>query len=215
MIAAPRPELYDLGKDPGEGANRVDADRPVARRLVAAVREIEQRPASSAAGIGAPEALAKLRALGYLGAGESAGEPPMGLPDPKDRIDLRDRLTAGEEALREGNLAAAQRAFDAVLGVEPNNRFATLRSGTALLEAGRLPEAAKRLARAVELDPEPAEARFALADALMRLGRGREARGAGAIGFGFAPRSRSAASVQTRKYLGGWYVERCRAFQGL
>lgn len=175
LIAAPRPELYDLGKDPGEGTNRVDAERPVARRLVAAMREIEQRPAASAVGVEAPEALAKLRALGYLGAGASSGEPPTGLPDPKDRIDLRDRLAAGEEALREGRLAEALRAFDGVLAIEPNNRFAALRSGTALLEAGRLPEAAKRLARAVELDPERAEARFALGDALMRLGRVREA----------------------------------------
>lgn len=175
LISAPRPELYDLGKDAAEGTNRIDAERPVARRLVASMREIEKRPGLSAATLEEPEATAKLRSLGYLGAGSRAGEPPPGLPDPKDRIDLRDRLTEGEEAFREGRLAAALAAFDAVLAAEPNNRFATLRSGTALLKAGRLEEAAKRLARAVELDPDRAEARFALGDALMRLGRHREA----------------------------------------
>ncbi len=41
----------------------------------------------------------------------------------------------------------------------------------AWLRLGRLPEAVRRLELAVELDPERAEARFALADALMRSGR--------------------------------------------
>ncbi len=176
LIAAPKPELYDLSRDPAEATNRIDSERPVARRLEAALREIEKRPAVSAPGVEAPEAVAKLRALGYLGAGSpSADQPPTGLPDPKDRIELRDKLTAGEDALQEGRFAAAIAAFDAVLAVEPSNRFATTRSGTALLEAGRYAEAAKRLTRAVQLDPDRAEARFALGDVLLRLGKPREA----------------------------------------
>ncbi len=175
LIAAPRPELYDLKADAGEGTNRIDAARPVARRLATALREIEARPERAAAANDEPETVAKLRSLGYLGAGGSAERPPAGLADPKDRIELRDRLAEGEEALREGRVAAALSAFDAVLAAEPTNRFASLRSGTALLKAGRIAEAAERLGRAVELDPERAEARFALGDALMRLGRYREA----------------------------------------
>ena len=175
LIAAPRPELYDLAKDPGEAANRIDDDRKTARSLIEATRAIEKRPAAGASAAADPEAAARLRALGYLGAGGAPGEPPAGLPDPKDRVELRDRLQDAEAALREGNLAEALRGFDAVLATEPSNRFATLRSGTALLKAGRAEEAAARLAKAVALDPGRAEARYALGDALMRLGRFREA----------------------------------------
>ncbi|HEV7669193.1 MAG TPA: sulfatase-like hydrolase/transferase [Thermoanaerobaculia bacterium] len=169
LIEAPRPELYDLSKDGGEGTNRIDAEHPVARRLLAALREIEKRPGASGSGVSTTAAAR--RVLGDRGAARSARQPPAGLPDPKDRLDLHDRLVAADEALDEGRFAAAIAAFDAVLAADPNDRFAALRSGTALLQAGRLDEAAKRLARAVELDPEGVEARFALATALTRLGR--------------------------------------------
>jgi len=129
----------------------------------------------TAGGIDDPEALAKLQALGYLGAGAGTSAPPPGLPDPKDRLVERDELVAADAAARAGRLDEALARFDRVLAVEPRNRYATLRSGTALLQAGRLREAADRLAVAVAVDPERAEARFVLADALTRLGRHAEA----------------------------------------
>ncbi|HXU46228.1 MAG TPA: sulfatase-like hydrolase/transferase [Thermoanaerobaculia bacterium] len=172
LIAAPRAELFDLNKDAGEGTNRIDAEHPVARRLTTALREIEKRPAVSRPAVAASDAAR--RALGERGGAKSV-PPAAGLPDPKDRLDVHDRLDAAEDALREGRFAAAISGFEAVLAAEPGNRFAALRSGTALLQAGRLDEAAKRLARAVELDPGGAEARLALATALTRLGRFRAA----------------------------------------
>lgn len=172
LIAAPHAELFDLSKEGREETNRIDAERPVARRLTAALREIETRPAAFRPADAASDAAR--RALGE-GRTAKGAAPPTGLPDPKDRIDLHDRLEAADEALREGRFAAAIAAFDAALAADPANRFAALRSGTALLEAGRLDEAAKRLARAVELDPEGAEAPFALATVLTRLGRFRAA----------------------------------------
>lgn len=168
LIAAPRPELFDLAKDPGEGRDRSEAERPVGRRLAAALREVERRPAAFGPVESASEAVR--RALGERRRATGAAPPP-GLPDPKDRIDLYERLEAADEALRGGRYAAAIAAFDAALAADPGNRFAALRAGTARLEAGRLEEAAERLSRAVELDPEGAEARFALATALSRLGR--------------------------------------------
>ncbi len=186
LVAAPKPELYDLTQDAGEGTNRIAAEHPVALRLAAALKEIDKRPAASGNEVAASEAAR--RVLGARGARKS-GAPSPGLPDPKDRLDLHDRLEAAEDALREGRFAAAIAAFDAVLEVEPNNRFAALRSGTALLQAGRVNEAAKRLTRAVELDPESAEARFALATALTREGRFRDA----------APQWLELASLQPRR----------------
>jgi choline-sulfatase len=170
LIVAPRPELYDLARDPAESNNRVDADRPRARELQAHLRAAEARPGAVAATVDDPAALEKLRALGYVGSGRTAGKPPAGLPDPKDRNLERARLADGENLLRRGDFAGALAQFDAVLATDPGNRFATLRSGIALLKAGRVQDAVPRLRKAVALDPEQAENRYALADALTRSG---------------------------------------------
>jgi arylsulfatase A-like enzyme len=170
LIRAPRPELYDLGSDPGETDNRVDTDRRGARELADRLRRLEARPGPAAARADDPEVVARLRALGYVGAGGGHLEPPAGLPDPKDRIEQRETLLAAEDDLRAGRPERAIAGFDAVLAVDPDNRFALLRSGVALLVAGRTEAAARRLHRAVTADPDRAEARFALGDALMRLG---------------------------------------------
>jgi len=170
LIAAPRPELYRLEADPGETQNLIDIYPERARELGALLRSLESRAGVTASAIADPQALAQLQALGYVGAGAWDQEPPDGLPDPKDRIELRERLHDAEEAMRQGRFGEALEVFDAVLQAEPGNRCATLRSGVALLKAGRPAEAAHRLQRAVELDPNRAEAHYALADALMRIG---------------------------------------------
>lgn len=187
LIAAPRPELYDLAADPGETVNLLApataAGRPApageeaeraARRLRTALREVEARPAASAGATDDPETLARLAALGYVGAGAAAGEPPPGLPDPKDRIALRETLTEADDRLRRGRTAEALAGFERVLAAEPGNRFALVRSGIALGRLGRHDEAIDRLRRAAA-DPAQAETRTALADALLRAGRPAEA----------------------------------------
>lgn len=175
LIDAPRPELYDLHADPGETASLDARTTAEARRLRLAMEEIERRPPAAASRAADPEILERLRSLGYVGAGAPESAPPSGLPDPKDRILDRDRLTEAEQLMRGGSLEAALRIFDDVLAREPENRAATLRSGVTLLKLGRLASAVERLERSVRLDPARAEARFALGDALMRTGRYREA----------------------------------------
>jgi arylsulfatase A-like enzyme/Flp pilus assembly protein TadD len=170
LIEAPRPELYDLASDPAEQRNLIEQRPDQARRLRALLDEIEQRPAVGSSGLADEEALARLRALGYVGAGSRGDEVPSGLADPKDRIALRDRLQEGEQLLEAGRFAEAVRVFDAVLAVEPDSRFAVLRSGIALLKSGRIDQAIARLERSTTLDPDRAEAHYALADALMRSG---------------------------------------------
>jgi choline-sulfatase len=170
LVAAPRPELYDLARDPAEAVNRVDAERRRARELQAQLRAVEALPALASTVVDDPAALAELRALGYVGSGRTAGKPPAGLADPKDRLVERAKLADGEALLRQGDFGAALSRFDAVLASDPGNRFATLRSGIALLKAGRVKEAVPRLEKAVALDPEQAEGRYALADALTRAG---------------------------------------------
>ncbi|HXU47203.1 MAG TPA: sulfatase-like hydrolase/transferase [Thermoanaerobaculia bacterium] len=170
LIAAPKPELYDLARDASETRNRIDADRPRARELERRLRAAEATPEAKSSVADDPATVAALRSLGYLGSGSSAGRPPAGLADPKDRLAQRDALSEGEVLLRGGRFREALARFDAVLAVDPKNRFATLRSGVALLKAGEAKAAVERLRKAVALDPAQAEARYALADALARSG---------------------------------------------
>jgi choline-sulfatase len=175
-IAAPRPELYDLTEDPGETTNLVESHRPKARELQAALRAVEARPAAAAAeSLEDPEAIARLRALGYAGAGTAPrGEAPAGLPDPKDKVELWDLLGRGEERFAAGDFAGALEFYEQVLKEEPENRYALGRSGLALVQSGtpeKMAAGAARLERAVALDPQRAEARQGLALAYVRLQR--------------------------------------------
>lgn len=177
LIAAPRPELYDLSADPGEEIDRIDRDRRSARRLADLLRARGgQAPARSASTLDDPEAIGRLRSLGYVGGTDaSEEEPPAGLPDPKDRIESWNRLGNAEAALANGRPAAALVDFDSVLGVEPRNPFALARSAAALIELGRVREAEERLAVAASAAPRQAEIRGALAALLSRERRFAEA----------------------------------------
>jgi arylsulfatase A-like enzyme/Tfp pilus assembly protein PilF len=169
-VAAPRPELYDVAHDPGETRNRASEMRTRAAEMAGLLARFEQRPAASAERSGDPRVLESLRALGYVGGAAAPGDPPPGLPDPKDRVAERNALMRGEGLLRRGDFDAALGQFEAVLARDPKNRFATLRSGIALLKKGDARAAAVRLRAAVERDPDQPEARYALADALTRAG---------------------------------------------
>jgi len=176
LVQAPRPELYDLSRDPGEAKDRLDEERRRARALATELDTVRARSEPSAATTGDAEALARLESLGYVGAGRaSRREPAAGLPDPKDRIELWNLLGEAEAARERGDLTASLALFDRALAREPSNPFAWGRSGRAALDGGDASEATRRLARAVALAPDDPEAHAALATALLRLGRSDDA----------------------------------------
>jgi choline-sulfatase len=127
-ILAPKPELYDLDRDPGELRNLVDAEPARARALRGSLEtrlKVEQTAAhaeSAAAGV-PPEMLERLGALGYIGAGGSPGHT-SGAVDPKDKVAdykaLRELMQQGLIAIRSGRpsdalaplQAAARRGVD-------------------------------------------------------------------------------------------------------
>jgi Flp pilus assembly protein TadD len=173
LIDAPRPELYALDDDPGEARNVVAEQPARAEELRRLLQQAIALPAAASEAVADPDALARLRALGYTGAGAAvAAEPPrQGLRDPKDGRELRDLLTEGDLRLRRGDYRGAVSRFADVLARDPDNRFAIHRSGLALMKQGDLRGALPRLRRAVQLDPDQPEARSALAETLSRAGQ--------------------------------------------
>ena len=171
LIAAPRPELYDVAGDPGETRNLIAERASDAAALTRLLDAARARPAAATAAVD-PEARARLEALGYVSSGAAITDPPAeGLRDPKDGNRLRALLTEGDLLLRRGEAAPAVTRFDAVLREDPENRFALLRSAAALVKSGALARAVPRLETAVRLDPASPDARVALAEALSRSGR--------------------------------------------
>jgi arylsulfatase A-like enzyme/tetratricopeptide (TPR) repeat protein len=124
-IEAPRPELYDLTRDPGETKNLVETDPERGRRMRARLAEIVQGfPESRSARTEPdPETVARLRSLGYT-ASEPRADSPADLPDPKDRLPLWRSL---EEVILQkaaGDLEGAAEGAKQVLEKDTTNLLA-------------------------------------------------------------------------------------------
>ena len=173
LIDAPRPELYDVVRDPGETDNRIAADPDTANRLRA---ELQRLGAAGGAAMSVGpvdgEAAEKLRALGYLGAsGAMAGPPADGSErDPKDLIADFNRLRRAEGAVRDGRFDAAVPVLRAMVAEQPKNAFARLVLGSAYAGMRQHARAAEQLQAYVALVPTSAHAHQSLAVAYANLG---------------------------------------------
>jgi choline-sulfatase len=114
-ILAPRPELYDLDRDPGELHNLIDAEPARARAMNAGIKErlqTEQKVVRAGPGRSGvpPELLEKLGALGYVSPGGPSNAKASGA-DPKDTLEDYKAITASMQqaltAFRSGRPAEA------------------------------------------------------------------------------------------------------------
>src|SRR5207302_9505823 len=110
-IEAPRPELYDLRRDPGERSNIITTDSALASSLRDRVAVFERRfrsPDGRAATVTLDsETLDKLKSLGYVGykapAAESVSDPERA--DPKDKIATLNHILHAADLTRLGKYA--------------------------------------------------------------------------------------------------------------
>jgi arylsulfatase A-like enzyme/Flp pilus assembly protein TadD len=170
LVVAPRPELYDLSKDPGETKNRIEELPDVARGLRAELERMTAAPLSPRT----PDAetLAKLRSLGYAGSGALAGGE---LPDPKDRLDIYRVLNdPAMQDLGPADGAAFEKALadlGSVLAREPRIPRTYSLYGDLLLQAGRAEEAANVFQEYAAHDPGSFDAHYGLGVSLLSAGR--------------------------------------------
>jgi arylsulfatase A-like enzyme/Tfp pilus assembly protein PilF len=171
MIEAPRPELYDLEKDPGETddlAPRGDVRLAEMRKKLEVARS---RTAPSAVAEIDPEAAERLRALGYVA---GAGGPPVprgaSLRDPKDGQRLVPQLNRGMSAVRT-EPEAAIRDLTAVLAEDPGLLMARRSLAVAYGAAHRFDRAVAELRRLEKDGVLSAEDGVVLGDNLRFAGR--------------------------------------------
>jgi len=148
----PRPERYDLARDPGQQENLYrPGDAARAETLFAGV-EWDWPPESAAAPVDAATR-SQLEALGYAVGTSEPGSPDV---DPKDRVELANFLTVNRHGLAPDAALARARALEERHGLLP----ALARFEIDMLDAmGRSRDSLELLERAVEANPDHRELR--------------------------------------------------------
>ena len=172
FIEAPRPELYDLRADPGE-TNNLWTENPsdAGKRLRRELDRIAKAEKQASAEPVDEDTKRKLESLGYVASAQKKN--PGGLADPKDRVEVFDRI----QELLSPEVSAERQAqgLRDILALEPNNILAQKRIAAVLAQEGRLEEAVvefQKLHRIAEFDSKDWEN---LVSALLLLNRTEEA----------------------------------------
>jgi choline-sulfatase len=189
-ISAPRPELYDLGRDPREGDNlaaRQDrAAQPqvqipaYAERLAAFTRSA--RPTSQAPALDA-ESRARLESLGYAGSaagGKATAATVANTADPKDRVALFRRYEEANSDLRDPrdprrSGAAALSILAEIVAADPGNPVFRGKLAQVYRERGDLARAIPLYRQAAASAPGDSEAWYNLGVTLEEAGQAAEA----------------------------------------
>ena len=173
FIESPEPELYRLSEDPGERNNVIQEERAAARRLRAALQEIDRTLTSPAEDD--PETRRRLESLGYLSGGARSGAES--LADPKSRIGVVADLGRAARLIDSGDLAEAEEALRAVLAAEPQLVLAWQQLGDLLERRGRPGQALRAYRQAFEESAgDASSAGLKVAELLLLEGRVEEAR---------------------------------------
>ena len=168
FIEAPKPELYDLQKDPGELKNEYGPTSEMVqkgRKLLTDLRAKKPPAAAGSAAAASPGAANQLQALGYV-AETSSTNAPSGLPDPKDKIEEQNLLHTAMIASEDERPAEARSALEKVLQLDPKSPTALKQIGELELKAGEYAKAAAHLKTAREIRPDDATAAFEAGQAL-------------------------------------------------
>ena len=180
-ILAPRPELYDLDRDPAERQDLATQEPARARALRAGLEKRLRQEQAAAREPGAanttvsPDLLEKLGALGYVSAGKIATGLASGA-DPKDKIDeyktLNTLMREGLVNLREGKPAVSLERFRSLLGHGVDSFEAHYYAARALADLKRWREAVPHYEGAIAKLPGYSAAYLGLADAHLAAGNG-------------------------------------------
>lgn len=154
-INTTRPELYDLQKDPGEQRNIYGEQRQIADRMAVELARLGVEDSGASAGPSAvdPETRERLAALGYIGSfTDTARREGAVLPDPKDKIDIFNLMTAAREA-DDGDTHAMLNRLKKVVAQDPNVLDAWVMLGNEYFRQADFKTAAEHYRRALAINP--------------------------------------------------------------
>ncbi len=177
FIEAPKSELYDLRKDPGEQNNLFQTQRARAHemreRLFAVIRRY-----TPAAGPESEKALTdpalydRLRSLGYVAVSagtfaQASGEP---LPDPKDRIQAYELISDAMNDGQRGQYQESMRKLQEAAKIEPESPTVNYMIGLNYQSLRDFPKAVEYFQAALKANPNFALAVYYLGLTQMEAG---------------------------------------------
>jgi arylsulfatase A-like enzyme/Flp pilus assembly protein TadD len=183
FIDAPRPELYDIRRDPDEltdlssrRADLVGTMKSELDRLVA--KTSQDAPKPQAANLD-KETTERLSALGYIGAPvgrkSRSGDRSELLADPKDKLKVFEAVTRAGAMIMTEQYDAAAELLESALKDDPKITQGLLLLATCDVHRGRRDEARTHLDVILRADPENIQALIALADILVGDGKNEDA----------------------------------------
>jgi arylsulfatase A-like enzyme/Tfp pilus assembly protein PilF len=177
FIDAPRPELYDLAKDPGELRNLFADKKAVADEMRAQLTSLIRdnsagKEMAEKTGLD-PALMERLKALGYAGfsGGGDLTTPNRNLPDPKDRIATYELISDAIADSQHGRYQESIEKLKAALKTEPQSVPAHYLQGLNYYRSKMYPEAVDELQKTVQLSPDYALAVFNLGMAQAHAGQ--------------------------------------------
>jgi arylsulfatase A-like enzyme len=190
-IEAPRPELFDLAKDPDERNDIVRSDPAQARALRAELAKLLERfarrgPAPAPATT--PQTGKLLASLGYLSRGPGARAAGSGF-DPKDRLPEYRLYEESMDAIAHRRLDAAVALLRKVLAQDATNTLARRDLGSCYLDLHDYAKARASFEQVVAAAPDDYASQFGLAMSDKHLGLAGEARAHFEAACGIAPRA--------------------------
>ncbi len=188
LIDGPRPELYDLARDPGERTDVLSRRPQVGAALRAALAR--NSPDFVAPAPATREERERLASLGYLAGGAAPGEPASALPNPRDHIAAYALARDAFALVERGRDAEAVRAFDAVLEANPGFVDVLTERAAALGRLGRYRESVAAYEQALDRSPDLAPLlSLTIARVHLEMGGFAAARAAAAKALAFEPDS--------------------------
>jgi arylsulfatase A-like enzyme/Flp pilus assembly protein TadD len=177
FIDAPKPELYDLTKDPGETRNLFGEKKAVAEEMRARLAKVIQQYSAGPelaekTGLD-PALMERLKSLGYAGFSGGGSSPTItdrALPDPKDRIQVYELISDAIAESQHGDYAASTEKFNQALKSDPDSVPVLYLLGLNYYRMHDFPKSVEHLQRVIELSPDYALASFQLGLAYARTG---------------------------------------------
>jgi Tfp pilus assembly protein PilF len=182
FIDAPEAELYDVVADPEEKSNLASEQAAVVAVLKEKLKtRLQNHPfAPTQAGSSelSPDALEKLRSLGYVAYRSPVSPEALasGLPDPKSKLWEFNSILEAEDALRANDLAKGKSLLLQVRQKDPEMYVVPFILGEAALGAQEWDQASDELTKCLQLNPHFDQAMLGLARALIFQGRDTEAK---------------------------------------
>jgi arylsulfatase A-like enzyme/Tfp pilus assembly protein PilF len=176
FIEAPKPELYDLSKDPRETENLVDQERRTLRELRDALAALEAAippPATSSAPVEEDEeTMRALAALGYIGGQEiDTSKSFRDLPDPKDRLGVYAKISRARGLAQSADPEKAVPLLQEILAEAPEVVDAWFTLGNVHYKRHRWDDAARCYRETLERRPDHDWAMIGLADTYVAKGQ--------------------------------------------